>query len=182
MPSAGSLSLSCSSIPYALCSLRHRIHFEVSLGRDSKGICHAIEKREHRRDVNRLGDLRLGPTMIAQRLHIFIGGAIRRFRHLGHILEQGALRRRQICLIEIALSDSLDCCFFCSLNPQEVCMRIQSIRTAVQIRYPACDGLLGFPGQMTFREMNRVAELHDFAQKIRPMAETLQNPRNELTA
>ena len=149
MPSAEDVSLFCSPIPFALCSLGHRIHFEIPLWRDSKSICHAIEKREHRRDVHRLGDLWFGPAVIAQGLHIFIGGAIRRLCHSSDILKQGALCRRQIGLIEIAVSDSLYGRFFRSLNTQEVCMRVQSIRTAVQIRNPACNGLLGLAGQMT---------------------------------
>jgi hypothetical protein len=90
-----------------------------------------------------------GPAVIAQGLHIFIGGAIRCLCHSSDILKQGALCRRQIGLIEIAVSDSLYSCFFRSLNTQEVCMRVQSIWAAVEVRNPAGNCFLGLAGQMT---------------------------------
>ena len=54
-------------------------------------------------------------------------------------------------------------------------MRVQSIWTAIQVRYPACDGFLCLPRQVPMREMHRVAKFHHIAQKIRPMTEALQN-------
>lgn len=61
-------------------------------------------------------------------------------------------------------------------------MRVQSIWAAIEIRHPARDGFLGFPVEMTLREMNRVTEFHHFAQKVRAMAEALQNARHLLAA
>ena len=54
-------------------------------------------------------------------------------------------------------------------------MRVQSIWTAIQIRDPARDGFLGSARQMAFGKMNRIAELQHVSQKVRPMAEALQN-------
>ena len=53
---------------------------------------------------------------------------------------------------------------------------------AIQIRNPACDGLFCFPVQMPFGKMQRVAEAHHFAQKVRPVAEALQDSRHLLAS
>ena len=60
-------------------------------------------------------------------------------------------------------------------------MRVQSLWTAVQIRNPARDRFLRPPRQMPFRKVHSIAELHHVPQEVRPMAETLQNPRHLLT-
>ena len=54
-------------------------------------------------------------------------------------------------------------------------MRIQSIRAPIEIRDPARDRLFLPSIQMTFREVNGVAEFEDIAQEIGPVAEALQN-------
>jgi hypothetical protein len=118
--------------------------------------------------------------MIAQRLHVVIGGAIGCFRYPGHVLEECAFRRAQTRIFQIAIRDGLYRFFFCSLNTQEVCMRVQSIWAAIEPRHPARDRFLGFPVEVTLRKMNRVAEFHHFAQKVRAMAEALQNTRHLL--
>jgi hypothetical protein len=61
-------------------------------------------------------------------------------------------------------------------------MRVQSIWTAIQIRYPARDRLFRPPRQMPLGEVHRIAKLHDVAQKVRPMTEALQNARHLLAA
>ena len=151
------------------------------MGSNPEGIGNPIEEGEHRGDVDCFSDLRLRPTMIAQRLHVVIGGAIGCFRHPGHVVEERAFRRAQACIFQIAIRDGLYRFFFCSLNTQEVCMRVQSIRTAIEPRHPARDRFLGFAVEMTLRKMNRVAEFHHFAQKVRAMAEALQNTRHLLS-
>jgi hypothetical protein len=64
------------------------IHFQITLRSDSKRVGHSIEKGKHRCDVDRFSDLRFGPTVIAQLLHVLIGSAIGRFCHLGHVFKQ----------------------------------------------------------------------------------------------
>src|ERR1700740_3357629 len=66
-------------IARSLPSLRHLVQLKIMLRGHPKRISHAIEKRKHRRDVNGLGNLRLGPSVVAKRLHIFGRGAIRGF-------------------------------------------------------------------------------------------------------
>lgn len=61
-------------------------------------------------------------------------------------------------------------------------MRVQSIWTAIQIRYPACDRFFRPPRQVPLGEVDRIAELHHVMQKIRPVAEALQNARHLLAA
>ncbi len=113
-------------------SFRDCIHFEVTLRRDSECVCHAIEESKHGGDVDGLGDLRLGPAMIAKQLHVFCCRTIGRLSHLGYIIQQGAIGRGQFRLIEFAAGQSLDSFFFCSLNTQEVSMRVQSIGASVE--------------------------------------------------
>jgi hypothetical protein len=55
---------------------RQRIHLKISLRRNAERIGDAIEKRKHRGYVHCLGDLRLCPSMLTKRLHIFCGRAI----------------------------------------------------------------------------------------------------------
>jgi hypothetical protein len=82
-------------------------------------------------------------------LHVLICGAIRRFCHLGYIIEQSAFSRTQPCLLKIAIRDGLYRFVFGSLNTQEVCMRVQSIGAAIEPRHPTRDHLLGSAIKMT---------------------------------
>jgi hypothetical protein len=61
-------------------------------------------------------------------------------------------------------------------------MRIQSIRTAVEIRNPTSDRLFGPTGEMPLGKMNRIAKAHHIAQKIRTMAKALKDARHLLAA
>jgi len=61
-------------------------------------------------------------------------------------------------------------------------MRVQSIRTAIEPRDPAGDGLFLTPIQMPLRKVHRVAELDDFTKKVGPVTEALQNARHLLPA
>jgi hypothetical protein len=162
--------------------LRRSIHLKITLRSDPEGIRNPIEESEHRGDIDRFSNLRLRPTVSAQRLYVVIGSAIRCFRHLGYVVEESTFRRAQSCFFQVAIRDGLYSFFFGSLNTQEVCMRVQSIWTAIEPRHPARDRFLGFAVEMTLRKMDRVAEFHHVAQKIRPMAEALQNTRHLLTA
>jgi hypothetical protein len=54
-------------------------------------------------------------------------------------------------------------------------MRVQSIRTAVEPRYPACDRFLCFAVEMTLGKMDGIAELDYLAKKVGTMAETFQD-------
>jgi hypothetical protein len=153
--------------------LRKSIHLKITLWSDPEGIRNPIEEGEHRGDVDRFSDLRLCPPVIPQRLHVIIGGAIGCFGHPGHVVEERTFRRAQARFFQVAIRDGLYGFFFCSLNTQEVCMRVQSIRTAIEPRHPARDRFFGFTVEMTLRKMDRVAEFHHLAQKVRAMAEAL---------
>ena len=61
-------------------------------------------------------------------------------------------------------------------------MRVQSIGTAIEPRNPTRDGFLGSAIEMPLGKMDRVAELHHFAQEIGAMAEALQNAGHLLAA
>ena len=113
--------------------LGERIHFQIALRRNAEGVSNPIEKRKHGRDVYRLCDLRLAPADIAQFLNILRRGTVGRFRYVFHVIKQYSLGLGQAGIIKIALSDSLYCLFLCSLDTQEVSMRVQSIRASVEI-------------------------------------------------
>jgi hypothetical protein len=81
----------------------------------------------------------------------------------------------ELRLLEVARNQSLDCFLFCSLNPQEVSMRIQSIRTTIQPRDPAGDRFFCSAREVPFRKVHRIAEAHNLAQKVRAMAKALEN-------
>jgi len=102
--------------------LRHLVRFKIALRRNSESICNAIEKCEHRCNIDSLGNLRIGPSVIAQVLDIFCGRAIRSLSHLCHVFQQRALCRAQFRFIEVAVGQRLHRLFFCSLNTQEVSM------------------------------------------------------------
>jgi hypothetical protein len=156
-------------------SLGHLVHFKITLRRNAEGVCYAVEEGEHRRDVYRLGNLGLTPTVLAQDLYILRGRPIRRLSHLGDIFEQrtvGVVKRR---VLEVARNQRLDCFLFCSLNPQEVSMRIQSIWTAIQPGDPAGDRFFGSAREMPFGKVHGVTKAHHLAQKIRAMAKALEN-------
>lgn len=57
-------------------------------------------------------------------------------------------------------------------------MRIQSIWTAIQKRYPARDRFFTLSRQVSFGKVNRIAELHYVTKEIRPMTEAFQNSRH----
>jgi len=61
-------------------------------------------------------------------------------------------------------------------------MRVQSIWTPIQIRHPARNRFLCLPRQVPLGEVHRIAELHHIMQKVRPVAEALQNARHLLAA
>ena len=119
--------------------------------------------------------------MIAENLHVFWGGAVGRFCHLGDVVKQRTLRRGQLRFVEFPFGYCLYGFLVGSLNPQEVGMRIQSIGTTIEPRDPAGDCFLGAPVEVTFRKVHRVTEAHHLAQKIRPMTETLEDAGHLLT-
>jgi len=120
--------------------------------------------------------------MLAQDLHIFRGSTIRRLGHLGDIFEQRAMCIIEPRPLEVARDQRLNRFLFRSLNPQEVSMRIQSIRTAIQPGNPARDRFFRLARQVPFRKVDRIAEAHNLAQKVRAMAKALENPGHLLPA
>ena len=141
-------------------SLRGRVHCQITLRRNAERISHPVEKGEHRRNVNRLRDLGLAPSEIAQRLHVGGRGAIGCLGHLGDVFKQNAVCIVELRLCKVAGGQRLDCFFFGSLNTQEVGMRIQSIRATIKPGDPAGNRFLGLTRKMPFREVDRVAEAH----------------------
>ena len=124
--------------------------------RDSERICHSIEEREHRGDVNGFCDLLLGPSNISEPLHICRCRSRRRLRHLPHVFHQLSLGFSQPRTVEIALSNCRNSLLVCSLNPQEVCMAIDSIRTPIQVGDISGQHLFVTARKMAFTEMDGI--------------------------
>jgi hypothetical protein len=105
---------------------------EIVLRRHTKSICHAIEKREHRDDIDCLCDLILIPARAAQLFDIRARGFGRCRGDEFCVVEQRSFCGRQPCFIEFALQDCFNASICCPLNTQEVSVAVQSIRTPVQ--------------------------------------------------
>jgi|ERR1700678_289579 len=163
-------------------SLGHLVHFEIALGRNSESVRDPVEESKHGRDVDRFGNLRICPAVITQDLYVLRHGTVSRLSHFGDVLEQYSVWVVQPGLFEVSRDQCLHRLFFCSLNPQEVSVRVQSIGTAIEPGDPAGDGFFGPPAEVPFRKMDRVAEAHDIAQEIRAMAEAFENARHLLAA
>jgi hypothetical protein len=151
------------------------VHLEIPLRRNTEGVRHPVKEGEHGCDINRLGDLRIRPTVLAQDLHLFRGRAIGCLGHSGDIFKQRPVCGVEARVLKIALNQRLDCLFFCSLNPQEVRVRIQSIRTSIQKGDPACDRFFRPARKMSLGKVDPIAEAHDFAKEIGAMAEAFED-------
>jgi hypothetical protein len=116
--------------------------------------------------------------MFTQELYVLRRGTVSRLSHLGDVVEQCPVCVVQTGLVKVSRDQRLHCLFFCSLNPQEVSVRVQSIGTAIEPGNPACNRFFCPAGEVPFRKMHRVAEAHYLAQKIRAMAEALENARH----
>jgi|SRR5580658_8167 len=129
---------------------------EVVLRRNTECVSDTIEEGEQGCDVYRLRDLFFLPAGDSQFLNVFERRPVSSARNQFHIFQQYALGRRKARLVKLALDDCLHTLIGCSLNPQEVGVAVQSIRTTVQVRNVAGDHFLVAPGKMPFREMDGV--------------------------
>jgi hypothetical protein len=130
---------------------------EIILRRNAECISDAIEEREQGCNVYRFGDLFFLPASYSQFVNILGRRPVSSVCNQFHICQQRSLRGRQARLINLAFDDCFYTLIGCSLNPQEVGMAVQSIRTPVQIRDIAGDHLFVTAGKMPFREMDRVS-------------------------
>lgn len=120
--------------------------------------------------------------MRPQYVNVLWSRAVGCLRNLLYILQQRTVRIAETGLIQLSLSDGLNCLLVGSLNTQEVGMRVQSIWTAIQPRYPACDRFLRSSIQVPLRKVDRVTEAHDLTQEVGPMTKALKDSRHLLTA
>jgi len=153
---------------------------QIVLRGNSKCVRDAIEKREHRSDIDGFRNLIFQPACITEFLHIFRSRAIRGLRDQFHVVEQDALRRRQARFVELAFENRCNTFIRSSLNTQEVSVTVQSIRTPVQVGNMAGNHFLGTTRKMAFGKMNGVGELDNLAEKIGPRSEALDDTRNLL--
>jgi len=138
---------------------------------NAEGIGNAVEEGKHCCYINSFGNLGLGPSEIAQLLHVVWRCAVRGFIEFLCVVEQRSLGSSETSVVKISLRDCRNRLLFGSLDTQEVSVRVQSIRTAVQVGDVAGNRLLGAAIKMSFREMDGIAEIHDLTQEIGPVAE-----------
>jgi hypothetical protein len=144
----------------ALRQLKSKCQFpgrEVVLRRNAECIGDAVEESEQGCNIDRLGNLSFFPPCQPQLLDIFRSRPVGSVGNEFHVVEEGTLRWRKARFVKLAFNDCFYTLIGCSLNPQEVGMAVQSIRTAVQKRNVAGDHLFVATRKMTFREMNRVS-------------------------
>src|SRR5271166_691753 len=94
------------------------------------------------------------------------------------VVHQCALSSGQTRLVELAFQNRRYALVVGSLNPQEVSVAVESIRTAVQVGDIAGDHLLVAALQMSLGKMNSVGEVHHLAEKVGPRAEALDDAGN----
>ena len=123
---------------------------EVILRRNAECVRNPIEEREHCGDVDGFRDLVFAPPGIAELLYIGVRRPAGSFGDELHVVDQSPLSRSQPGFIELTLENCAYALIAGSLNPQEVGMTVQSIRTAVQVGDVAGNHLLVAAGEMTF--------------------------------
>ena len=129
---------------------------QVVLGGHSKRVRDAVEKGEHCDYINSLGDLILAPACLEQLLHVFVCGAAGRFSDQLGITEQRAFGQREVSFFKPSFGNGGDGLIGCSLNPQEVCVTVDSIGTAVKRGNVRGEHLFMSAREVPFREVNRV--------------------------
>jgi hypothetical protein len=115
------------------------------------------------------------PTASAQFFHISVGCTISGLSHKFHVLKQSALCIGQACLFHFAFKNCGYAFIGGSLDPQEVSVAVNSIRTVVQIRDIAGDHFFVAPGEMPLGKVDGVGELHNLSQEIGPRAKALDD-------
>ena len=97
-----------------------------------EGIGQAHEEIEQGAIVDRLRNLRIGPTHVAELLHLGIRDAVGMLGQRADELQQAALGRSDGCAVQIASAECLRRLrVVLALQLQEPCMTTQSIMTAV---------------------------------------------------
>ena len=160
---------------------RHLSDRKIVLRRDAEGIRDAIEEGEHRRDIDGFGNLLFFPAGYSKLFDIFRGSAVSRFGNQFHVVHENALSFGQASLVELSFQDRSYTFIGGSLNPQEVSVAVQSIRTAVQVGDIAGNHLFVTAGEMAFGKMDGVRKLNNLPQEIGPRAETFDDSRHLLT-
>jgi hypothetical protein len=100
---------------------------------DIEGISNAHKHIEQRPVIHRLGDLRVGPAHVAQRLHLFVSNAICMPGQSADKFQQQALRGGYRRAVEVSITQSfghLGILF--SLQLQEPGVAAESIVTTVE--------------------------------------------------
>ena len=100
------------------------------------------------------------PALVAKILNIVTSGVVRRFGDKPGVIQQCALWHGEAGFVEFTLENRGYTLVIGSLNPQEVSVAVESIRTSVQVADVAGDHLLVAARKVALGEVNRVGEIH----------------------
>ena len=100
------------------------------------------------------------PALVAKFLDIVSSGTVRRFGDEPGVIQKCALWCGEASFVEFAPENRGYALVIGSLNPQEVCVAVESIRTSVQVADVAGDHLLVAAREVALGEMNGVGEVH----------------------
>jgi hypothetical protein len=149
---------------------------------DIEGIGKSYEQIEQRRIVHGLSDLRVGPSHVSKRLHLFIGDAVCVPRHRADKFQQKALSWGHGSAVQIAITQSL--CHraeLLSLQLQEPCVAAESIVTSIQRRDIRGNHLVLGPRESAVGKV-QARRLHDRGQEIGAVTHRVENVRYTLAA
>jgi len=103
---------------------------------DVERIRQSHEEIEERSYIDRFGNLRVTPTVLAQALNLGVGDFVGVSRERSHEFQQVALGRAYRCAIEITVAQCLgNRAVLLSLQLQEPCVTAESVVTAIQRRH-----------------------------------------------
>jgi hypothetical protein len=117
---------------------------------------------------------------LPQLLNVFVRGAAGGLGDQSGVVEQSAFGCGELSLFEPSFSNSSDRIIGSSLNPQEVGVAVDSIRTTVKGRNIGSEHLFVTPGEVPFGEVNRVRELYNLPQEVGPRSKAFDDARDLL--
>ena len=147
---------------------------------DAECVRDPVEESEHSCDINRFRNLIFFPAGIAQLLHVLGGRSISGFGDQLNVIQQQAFRYRQAGFVQLAFKNCGYALVCGSLNPQEVSVAVQSIRTTIEIGNITSDHLLITSCEMSFREVDCVSEFKYAPEEVGPRSKALDDARDLL--
>jgi hypothetical protein len=134
---------------------------------DAESIGKAHEQVEKRPIVRGLSDLRVGPSHVAKRLHLFIGNAVGVAGQSADKFQQEPLRRTYRRTVQVTIAQSLcHISVLLSLQLQEPRVGTESVVAAVECRHVRRNHLMLGAGERSIRKV-QARRVHNSCQEVR---------------